>query len=61
MEHDAEEKEASKEPVAEKLPENMETNTDSVAMEAIDTTALDNVPMDTSTFDCQCSRYEHRE
>ena len=51
MEHDAEEKEASKEPVVEKLPENVETNTDSVAMETNDTAALDNVAMDTSAFD----------
>ena len=46
IEQDTEEKEASKEPVVEKLPENMETNTDSVAMEANDTSALDNVTMD---------------
>ena len=51
VEQDAEKKEVSKEPVVEKLPENMETNTDSVAMETNDTSALDNVAMDTSTFD----------
>ena len=51
MDQDTEEKEASKEPVVEKLPENMEANIDSVAMEANDTSALNNITMDTSTFE----------